>query len=114
MFARKLDRARMQHLSADARHLKHLFVRNFFQQSRSRDDVRVSGVDSAHVREDVANSRAERSRKRNCRRVRAAAPQRGRVAFGGRPLKAGRDNYEPSSRWRRMRSVFMSTIRAAV
>jgi hypothetical protein len=92
VLAGQLDRARVQHLRADPRHLKHLFVGDLRHQPRGRHNVRVSRVDAADVRVDVADIGLERRRQRHRRRVRAAAPQRRGIAILRDPLKAGGDD----------------------
>ena len=89
---RELDRARLQHLGAERRHLEHLVVGDAGELARVRHHVRVGGVDAVHVGEDLAHVGLERRGQRDAGEIGAAPAQRRDVAGLGHALKARDDD----------------------
>ena len=88
---RELDRAGLEHLGAEARHLEHLVVGDPVELLRLGDDVRVGGVDAVHVGVDLADVGAERGGEGHRREVGAAPAERRDVVLLGHALEARHD-----------------------
>ncbi len=88
---REFDRAQLEHLRPQPRHLHHLVVRDAREFARARTNVGVGGEYALDVGVDFAGVRLERGRKRDRRQVRSPAPERGDVAHGIDALVAGHD-----------------------
>ena len=73
VLARELDRADLQHLRAEARHLEHFLEGHRVEPTRFRHDARVGGVDAVDVGIDLALVGLERGGQRDARGVRPAA-----------------------------------------
>src|SRR3546814_13864992 len=71
---REPDRARLEHLGADAREFEHFLIGHIAELARARDDARVGGVDAVDVGVDVAEVGLPRRRHRHGPGVRSAAP----------------------------------------
>ena len=89
-FLGELDRARLHDLGAEAGQFEHLVVGNLVQLLRVGHDARIGGVDAVHVRVNLAEIRLQRGGQGDGGEVRAAAAQRGDLAFrasgpGNRP-----------------------------
>ena len=81
----QLDRADLHDLGALLRELEHLLVADHVELAGVRHEARVGGVDAADVGEDLAAIGAQRGGERDGRRVRAAPPERRRLAGLARP-----------------------------
>ena len=88
---RQPDRARLQHLGADAREFEHLFIGDAAELAGARDDARVGGVDAVHIGIDIAAIGADCRRDRDRRGIRTAATECGNPVFVGQTLKTGDD-----------------------
>ena len=78
----------MQHLRSAARKREHLVIGHGVVFDRIREFTRVGGVYAVHVRVDAAAVGVQQRRQRNCRGIRAAAPEGRHVSLGIDPLKA--------------------------
>ena len=92
VLAGELDRADLQHLRAQARHLEHFLERHRVEPARFRHDARVGRVDAVDVGVDLALVGLERGGERDARRVRTAAAERRDVAVGIDALESGDDD----------------------
>ena len=88
VLAGELDRADLQHLGAQARHLEHFFESDGVQAARIGHHARIGGVDAVHVGVDLALVGLQRRGQRHRRGIRAAAAERGDVALAVDPLEA--------------------------
>ena len=71
-----LDGARLHDAGAEARHLEHLVVRDFFHLARVLHNARIGRIDAVDVREDFAAVSLQRARERDGRRIGTAAAER--------------------------------------
>ena len=92
VLARELDRADLQHLRAQARHLEHFLEGDGVEPPRLGNDARIGRVDAVDVGVDLALVGLERGGQRHAGRVRAAAAERRDVAFRVDALEAGDDD----------------------
>ena len=92
VLAGELDRADLQHLRAEARHLEHLLEADAREPTRVGDDARIGGVDAVDVGVDQALVGLQRRRDGDGRRVGAAAAERRHVAVRIDALEAGDDD----------------------
>ena len=90
-----LDRARLQHLGAQAGQFQHLVVGDPIQLPRLRHDVGVRGVDAVHVGIDLAHVGLERRRHGHRRQIRAAPPQGRDLVLRAHALEARHDGDLP-------------------
>ena len=72
----ELDRAHLQHLGAERRHLQHLLEGDLVQPPRLRHDARIGRIDAVDVGVDVAAVRADRRGDGDRAGVGAAAAER--------------------------------------
>ncbi len=84
---RQLDRAGLQHLGAQGRHLQHLLVGDLGQAPGLGLDARVGRVDAVHVGVDVAVG-AQRGGDGDCGGVGAPASQGGDAPVAGNALES--------------------------
>ncbi len=75
IFRRKFDRADLQYLRAEARHLQHLFVRNLVESTRGRDDIGIGGVDPIDIRIDDTAIRLECRGQGDSGQIRSSSPK---------------------------------------
>ena len=80
------------HLSAQGGHLEHFVVADLGQLARFGHQARVRGVDTLHVRVDLAHRRTEGRGKGDRCRIRASSPQRRHVVRLGQTLEARNDD----------------------
>ena len=77
VLAGEFDRADLQHLGAEARHLEHFLESDRVQAPRLGHDARVGRIDAVDVGVDLALVGLERGRQRDRRGVGTAASERG-------------------------------------
>ena len=94
MVHRQLDRAGLQHLGTQRRHLQHLFIRDSGQFLGARYDARVARVNAIDIGEDIAAIRLQSSRQRHSRRVGAAAAQCGNPPGLADALETGDNRHD--------------------
>ena len=92
----ELDGTGLHDLGALVGELEHLLVADQGQLPGGGLETGIGGEDAAHVREDLAAVGMQPRRERDGRRVRASAPERGRLALVAcrlaQPLEAGDDD----------------------
>ena len=70
---RQFNRARLQYLRSERRHLQHFFVGDFRQAPGFWDDARISCVDTVDIGVDIANIGIKRDGNGNSARIRSTA-----------------------------------------
>ena len=102
------DRAGLQHLGAQRRHLQHFLVGDLLQPPRLGHDARVGGVDAVDVGVDVAAVGLDAGRHRHRAGVGTAAAEGGDAVVAAR-----RPGSPPPPRPRRLRQARRSSRPAA-
>ena len=91
-FLCELDRARLHHLGAGARHLEQFVVSNLIDFLRVGDDARIAREHAIDVGKNLAGVRFERAGQCDRGQIGAAAAERCRFAFRRLSLKSGDDH----------------------
>jgi hypothetical protein len=90
---RDLDRADLEHLGPEARHLEHLLVRDAPEHARVGHHARIAREDALDVGVDLALVRLQRGGDSHPAGVGPAPAQRGDVAVRADPLEAGQHDH---------------------
>src|SRR5690606_14670722 len=80
-------------LRAEAGEFEHFLESDAIEPPCIADHARVGGIDSVHVGENLALVRTECGCERHAGGIRAAATERGDIAFVVDALEAGHDNH---------------------